>query len=255
MRSGDRRCARTPRARLRVRRRQRLDERASADRAAPVACARSVQTRMTGPSGRAPRPDVRTCGEGREVEVQQVSRVLELATLQSPAGAGWPPGPLRLLGWLSGCRPGRRTSSRVTPRRLRAGVELGSERAIEVDWSTAPCAPTDPAARAAGTPPRSVPSPSAAHRTLRTASSTGRPGSRLERPTPSTGPATAATACARGVPDPSRRLVEGGEVDRAARWPRHARAGVGPTQASSRTSSPRRNRWQRTPPVARPLAG
>ena len=34
-----------------------------------------------------------------------------------------------------------------------------------------------------------------------------------------------------------------------------AMAGAGPAQASSRESSPLRNRWQRTPPVARPLAG
>src|SRR5690606_25136719 len=34
-----------------------------------------------------------------------------------------------------------------------------------------------------------------------------------------------------------------------------ARAGPGPAQAVTRPSSPLRNRWQRTPPVARPLAG
>ena len=33
------------------------------------------------------------------------------------------------------------------------------------------------------------------------------------------------------------------------------RAGPGPAQASTSTSSPLRNRWQRTPPVARPLGG
>ena len=39
------------------------------------------------------------------------------------------------------------------------------------------------------------------------------------------------------------------------RWRRRPRAGAGPAQASSRVSSPLRKRWQRTPPVARPLAG
>ena len=34
-----------------------------------------------------------------------------------------------------------------------------------------------------------------------------------------------------------------------------ARAGAVPAQAKTRASSPLRNRWQRTPPVARPLAG
>jgi hypothetical protein len=34
-----------------------------------------------------------------------------------------------------------------------------------------------------------------------------------------------------------------------------ARAGAGPAQAATSVSSPLRNRWQRTPPVARPLAG
>lgn len=34
-----------------------------------------------------------------------------------------------------------------------------------------------------------------------------------------------------------------------------ARAGVVPAQARIRTSSPFRKRWQRTPPVARPLRG
>src|SRR5215472_9088850 len=33
------------------------------------------------------------------------------------------------------------------------------------------------------------------------------------------------------------------------------RAGPGPAQASTRVSSPLRNLWQRTPPVARPLGG
>ena len=50
-----------------------------------------------------------------------------------------------------------------------------------------------------------------------------------------------------------------------ARWPRaarreqplaaDARAGARPAQAKTRVSSPLRKRWQRTPPVARPLAG
>lgn len=34
-----------------------------------------------------------------------------------------------------------------------------------------------------------------------------------------------------------------------------ARAGTAPAQARARQSSPLRNRWQRTPPVARPLRG
>ena len=57
-----------------------------------------------------------------------------------------------------------------------------------------------------------------------------------------------------GVPDPSRRASAAG---RGTGLPlgAAAMAGAGPAQASSRASSPLRNRWQRTPPVARPLAG
>ena len=41
----------------------------------------------------------------------------------------------------------------------------------------------------------------------------------------------------------------------ARRWRRPPGPGAGPAQAKTRVSSPLRNRWQRTPPVARPLAG
>ncbi len=57
----------------------------------------------------------------------------------------------------------------------------------------------------------------------------------------------------RGVPDPSRRTSGAGRV-RATPLVAAAR-GRGPTQPSTSVSSPRRKRWQRTPPVARPLAG
>src|SRR6516162_11770686 len=56
------------------------------------------------------------------------------------------------------------------------------------------------------------------------------------------------------VPEPSRRASGGG---RSTGTPAVVapRAGPGPAQASTRVSSPLRNLWQRTPPVARPLAG
>jgi hypothetical protein len=56
------------------------------------------------------------------------------------------------------------------------------------------------------------------------------------------------------VPDPSRLPIgsgsETGEPDSLA-----PTAGADPAQAATSVSSPLRNRWQRTPPVARPLAG
>ena len=56
--------------------------------------------------------------------------------------------------------------------------------------------------------------------------------------------------CARAV----AALVGGGQVARARRCG-VAAAGRGPTQASTSRVSPLRNRWARTPPVARPFAG
>src|ERR1035441_1627587 len=56
------------------------------------------------------------------------------------------------------------------------------------------------------------------------------------------------------TPEPSRRPSGGGSGTGgpASVAPR---AGRGPAQASTRASSPFRSRWQRTPPVARPLGG
>src|SRR6185436_6211480 len=56
------------------------------------------------------------------------------------------------------------------------------------------------------------------------------------------------------VPDPSRRASASGSGT-GLPLGAAAMAGAGPTQASSRESSPLRKRWQRTPPVARPLDG
>ena len=42
---------------------------------------------------------------------------------------------------------------------------------------------------------------------------------------------------------------------RASRWRPRPAPGPRPAQAKTRVSSPLRNRWQRTPPVARPLGG
>src|SRR3954451_537885 len=69
-----------------------------------------------------------------------------------------------------------------------------------------------------------------------------------------TGPATATTGCAPGTPDPSRRPVGSGRST-AAPLAADARAGPSPAHANTRVSSPLRKRWQRTPPVPRPLAG
>src|SRR3954469_15244888 len=68
------------------------------------------------------------------------------------------------------------------------------------------------------------------------------------------GDATAAIGAGRGVPEPSRRPVAGGRST-GLPLPPLARVGVAPAQPSTSTSSPRRNRWHRTPPVARPLLG
>ena len=58
----------------------------------------------------------------------------------------------------------------------------------------------------------------------------------------------------RATPEPSRRGSSGG---RSTGTPlaAAARAGVGPAQARARGGPRPRNRWQRTPPVARPLRG
>src|SRR5918996_5924527 len=72
----------------------------------------------------------------------------------------------------------------------------------------------------------------------------------LRRPAPP----IAAMACGAGVPDPSRRPVGGGRVI-GTPLAAAAIAGAAPAQARRSVSSPRRNRWQRTPAGARPLAG
>ena len=56
------------------------------------------------------------------------------------------------------------------------------------------------------------------------------------------------------VPEASRRAPVSGSVRGEPSTP-SARAGAAPTQATPRTSSPLRKRCERTPPVARPLAG
>ena len=65
---------------------------------------------------------------------------------------------------------------------------------------------------------------------------------------------TAAIGWPAGVPRPVAATLGRGQVDRAP-LAAAAPAGAGPAQASSRVSSPFRKRWQRTPPVARPLPG
>src|SRR5690606_29586273 len=55
-------------------------------------------------------------------------------------------------------------------------------------------------------------------------------------------------------PEPSRRPVASGNST-GTPLAAAARAGAGPAHAKMRVSSPLRNRWHRTPPVARPLAG
>src|SRR6516162_9711549 len=58
----------------------------------------------------------------------------------------------------------------------------------------------------------------------------------------------------RAIPDPSRLPTGSG---RTTGLPESVAptAGAGPAQAMTSASSPLRNRWQRTPPVARPLPG
>ena len=70
---------------------------------------------------------------------------------------------------------------------------------------------------------------------------------------PTTGPAHAAIGWLPGVPEPSRRPTASGSST-GAPLAAAARAGAAPAQAKTRASSPLRKRWQRTPPVARPLA-
>ena len=69
-----------------------------------------------------------------------------------------------------------------------------------------------------------------------------------------TGPAAAAIGWLPGTPEPSRRPVASGRST-GAPLEAAARAGAAPAQAKTRASSPLRKRWQRTPPVARPLGG
>src|SRR5690242_16996274 len=70
-----------------------------------------------------------------------------------------------------------------------------------------------------------------------------------------TGPPTAVTAWTSGTPEPSRR--ESGTAGSATGTPLGAAAtgGAAPAQARISPSSPLSSRWQRTPPVARPLPG
>src|SRR5690348_6982288 len=68
------------------------------------------------------------------------------------------------------------------------------------------------------------------------------------------GPAAAVIGWLPGVPEPSRRPLASGRST-GAPLAAAAIAGAVPAQAKTRVSSPLRNRWQRTPPVARPLAG
>lgn len=69
-----------------------------------------------------------------------------------------------------------------------------------------------------------------------------------------TGPATTDTVFGSDTPEPSRRgSISGSSAGVPSRWA--ALAGTAPAQARERQSSPFRKRWQRTPPVARPLRG
>ena len=56
------------------------------------------------------------------------------------------------------------------------------------------------------------------------------------------------------MPDPSRLPTGSGRMTGLPESVAPT-AGAGPAQAMTSASSPLRNRWQRTPPVARPLAG
>src|ERR1700678_2667646 len=55
-------------------------------------------------------------------------------------------------------------------------------------------------------------------------------------------------------PEPSRRPIGSGRAT-GAPDSLAPTAGAGPAHAMTSVSSPLRNRWQRTPPVARPLPG
>src|SRR5690606_26152721 len=61
-------------------------------------------------------------------------------------------------------------------------------------------------------------------------------------------------AAAAGMPEPSRLPIASGRST-ATPLPEAAIGGVGPAQARSGVWPPRRTRWHRPPPVARPLAG
>src|SRR6476659_156768 len=69
-----------------------------------------------------------------------------------------------------------------------------------------------------------------------------------------TGPAHAAIGWLPATPDPSRRATGSGRSTAAA-LAAAARGGAAPAHANTSMSSPLRKRWQRTPPVARPLPG
>ncbi len=87
------------------------------------------------------------------------------------------------------------------------------------------------------------------------ASTWGQPDTRVAAPRrAATGPAQAAIGWLPGTPEPSRLPVASGRST-GAPLAAAARAGAVPAQAKTRVSSPLRKRWQRTPPVARPLGG
>ena len=70
-----------------------------------------------------------------------------------------------------------------------------------------------------------------------------------------TGPAQATIGWQPGTPGAVSAAGGLGQVDRGSRWPPRRGPEPAPAQAKTRASSPLRNRWQRTPPVARPLRG
>ena len=88
----------------------------------------------------------------------------------------------------------------------------------------------------------------------RHAHSLSRPADRSRRSRRRPGPAHGDDGCDPGTPEPSRRPFASGRST-AAPLARPPRAGPGPAQANTSVSSPLRKRWQRTPPVPRPLAG
>src|SRR5688500_7164618 len=69
-----------------------------------------------------------------------------------------------------------------------------------------------------------------------------------------TGPEHATIGWLPGWPEPSRRETGWGRST-GAPLSAAARAGAAPAHAKTSSSSPRRKRWQRTPPVARPFEG